>query len=164
MASKNTTKYKSNKQEKQVAKDIHGRVVPASGSIWSHKADTRNDTTLCECKTTEKTYYNLTRLTWDKIEKEALKDGMRLPVMCIELENKYKMAVVKEYDYCDFTLYKEYTNELVNLGEYGNRISIRIHSSGFFQLNGKKLLCINWHDFLDIINSEESYLKVGGLS
>ena len=151
MASKNTTKYNSNKQERQIAKDIEGRLVPASGSIWSHKADIRSASCLYEAKTTEKTYYPLTKLVWDKIEKEALKDGMRLPVMCIELENKYKMAVVKEYDFCDHLSYEYYTKGLKDLGEYDKRITIRISSTGFFRLKDKKLVCIKWCDFVEMV-------------
>ena len=81
MASKNTTKYLSNKQEKQVAKDIGGKTVIASGSLWGMKGDCRSDKYLIECKTTQKKSYRLTTETWEKINYEAIRDGLRTPVL-----------------------------------------------------------------------------------
>lgn len=94
----NLNKLKSRKQEKRVAKEINGRTTPASGAIWSAKADVRNDLFLIECKTTEKNYYDLTFSVWDKIYREAIKDGMRIPVMCIDLNNGRTQLVVLRID------------------------------------------------------------------
>ena len=87
MPKRGTTKFLSKKQEKKVAKDLKGREVIASGAIWSAKADVRSDAFLCECKTSEKEYYRLTPITWAKIRDEAVKDGIRLPIMCIEVKD-----------------------------------------------------------------------------
>lgn len=84
---KGTTKYYSNKQEKEVAIDLKGRRVIASGALWIAKADVRSDSFLCECKTTEKPYYRLTALTWQKIAGQAVQDGIRFPLMCIETKH-----------------------------------------------------------------------------
>lgn len=97
------TKKKSQKQEKRVAKEIGGKTTIASGAFWSSKADVRNKLFLVECKTTEKEYYNLTYNTWNKIYSEALKDGMRIPIMCIDLNNgRDKLAVLSTYDLGNF--------------------------------------------------------------
>ena len=42
MAKKGTTKYFSNKQEKDVAKQIGGKTVIASGALWHASSDVRN--------------------------------------------------------------------------------------------------------------------------
>lgn len=84
MARKGTTKFNSNLQEKRVAEEVNGRVQIASGSIWTMPSDVRTDDLLIECKTTEKEYYTLNIKTWEKIEKEATKDGLRTPVMSID--------------------------------------------------------------------------------
>ena len=60
MAKKGTTRYRSNKQEREVAKIFGGKQVIASGSLWFADSDVRSDKYLIECKTTEKDYYTLT--------------------------------------------------------------------------------------------------------
>ncbi len=93
MAKKGTTKYKSNKQEKEVAKLFGGKQVIASGSLWFADSDVRNDKFLIECKTTEKDYYTITNKVWEKIEEEALKDRMRTPLLIIDLQDRDRYVV-----------------------------------------------------------------------
>ena len=89
------TKRRSTAQEKRVAKEVGGRVTAASGALWGMKADVRNVQFLVECKTTQKALYLLNYATWEKIRHEALRDGFREPVMCIDLENgKHRLAVL----------------------------------------------------------------------
>lgn len=80
-------RIRSVKQEKRVASELRGNTVIASGSLWGSKGDVRSEDFLVECKTTEKSFYSLTLSTWLKIRTEAIKDGLRLPAMCIDLEN-----------------------------------------------------------------------------
>ena len=150
MARQNTTKYLSNKQEKSVAKDVGGKTVIASGSIWSMKADCRNESVLIECKTTKNSYYNLTLETWSKIELEALKDNMRLPVMCIELENKDKFAVVKDSDFNGYETYNTLVDNYSHLGFFNNRIGIK-GATGFYTLSETMLGCMPWSNFLEVV-------------
>lgn len=81
-------KKKSQKQESKVAYDLNGKVTIASGALYFQKADVRNDKYLVECKFTEKDHYSLTLKTWEKIRSEAIKDGLRIPVMEIEVYGK----------------------------------------------------------------------------
>lgn len=100
-------KKKSQLQEKSVAKDLNARTVVASGALWGSKGDVRHDNLLVECKTTDKPYYSLTLNVWEKIEKEAIKDGLRLPVMCIDIKGgKERYAVFKSKH---FKSYKNYS-------------------------------------------------------
>lgn len=94
-------KKKSQIQEKSVAKDLNAKTVIASGALWGSKGDVRSDKLLVECKTTDKSWYSLSLPIWKKIEQEAIHDGLRIPVMCIELTvdgEKVKYAVIKDLD------------------------------------------------------------------
>ena len=94
-----TVKRRSQKQEKSVAKDFNARVTVASGALWGAKGDVRNDKFLIECKTTEKDYYSLTAKVWEKIEEEAVRDHMRIPLMVIDLEDKDRVVVFRPKDF-----------------------------------------------------------------
>ena len=87
MARRGTTKFKSNKQEKSVSKELNGRTVVGSGSRWFADSDVKTDKFLVECKTTAKNYFSVTTELWEKIEREATKDHMRIPLMVIDLNN-----------------------------------------------------------------------------
>ena len=94
-----TVKRRSQKQEKSVAKDFNAKTVVASGALWVAKGDVRNDKFLIECKTTEKDYYSLTATVWEKIEQEAIRDHMRIPLMVIDLEDKDRVVVFRPKDF-----------------------------------------------------------------
>lgn len=157
MAKRNTSKFFSNKQEKEVAKDIGGRVVIASGSLWGMKGDARSDKYLCECKTTGKEKYRLHIGIWEKISDEALKDGLRSPLMCIELGNNHKKAVFESTLLHGDTMFEYYYSRLF-AQDCGDKLSFLVTKKDeIFQINSllvpfKKFeLCImDWSDFLDI--------------
>lgn len=94
-----TVKRRSQKQEKSVAKDFNARLTPASGAKWGQKGDVRSDKFLVECKTTEKDYYSLTSKVWEKIEEEAIRDHMRIPLMAIDLEDRDRVIVFRPQDF-----------------------------------------------------------------
>lgn len=176
MAKRNTTKYQSNKQEKRVAKDLEAKVTVASGALSFQKADVRHDQWLIECKTTSKPYYSLTERTWDKIESQAIKDGIRMPLMCIDLEDgKTKVVVMKYLDFLglDYDLKAQYLgNPTPELTEKSSiRITGDFIGSPFpqtlapgqypcyrrdikFIARGTHLVIIPYEDFLVISNME----------
>lgn len=93
-------KKKSQLQEKSVAKDLNARTVVASGALWGSKGDVRHDNLLVECKTTDKDFYSLTMTVWEKIEREAVRDGLRIPVMCIDIKGgkeRYAVFISKHF-------------------------------------------------------------------
>ena len=99
-------KKKSQLQEKSVAKDLDAKTVIASGALWGSKGDVRHDEFLVECKTTEKSFYSLSMKVWEKIEKEAIKDGLRIPLMCIDVNGgKDRFAVFLEKDFKHYKYY-----------------------------------------------------------
>lgn len=89
-----TKKRRSQKQERRVAKDFNADTVVASGAKWGAKGDVRNEEYLIECKTTEKDFYRLNAKTWEKIEREAIRDHLRIPLMVIDLKYGEKSYVV----------------------------------------------------------------------
>jgi hypothetical protein len=100
-------KKKSQNQEKRCAKKLSGKTVVASGALWGSKGDVRTDEFLIECKTTDKKSYSLKKEIWEKIEKEALHDGMRIPMMNIELDGgKVSLAVLNMTDFLGLLEYK----------------------------------------------------------
>ena len=99
MAKKGTTKYKSNIQEKSVAKQFGGKQVIASGALWFAHSDVRNSKFLIECKTTSKDYFNITTKLWEKIKTEATRDRMRIPLMVIDLEDSDRIVVFNPHDF-----------------------------------------------------------------
>ena len=94
-----TVKKRSQKQEKSVAKDFIAKVVVASGALWGAKGDVRSDKFLIECKTTQKDYYSLTATIWEKIEQEALKDNLRIPLMAIDIKDRDRVIVFRPKDF-----------------------------------------------------------------
>ena len=94
-----TVKKRSQKQEKSVAKQFGGKQVIASGALWFSHSDVRNDKFLIECKTTEKDYYSLTAKVWEKIEQEAIRDHLRIPLMVIDLEDRDRVVVFRPLDF-----------------------------------------------------------------
>ena len=92
-------KKKSKKQEEKIAKDIGGRTTPASGALWAFKGDVRNDKYLIEAKFTDSNKYQLKYETWDKIKREAINDGLRIPVMQIDIQgSQYALLRVEDLD------------------------------------------------------------------
>lgn len=94
-----TVKRRSQLQEKSVAKDMGARTVVASGAMWSSKGDVRNDKYLIECKTTEKDYYSITTKVWEKIALEADKDGMRIPLLFVDLKDSERYVICNPHDF-----------------------------------------------------------------
>lgn len=94
-----TVKKRSQKQEKSVARQFNARVTAASGALWGMKGDVRNEKFLIECKTTEKDFYVLTSKVWEKIQEEATKDHMRIPLMMIDLEDSERYVVFRPKDF-----------------------------------------------------------------
>ena len=131
MARKGTTKYKSNKQEKDVAKILGGKTVMASGSLWQAKGDVRTSRYLVECKTTDKDFYKLEQKILAKIAKEAIKDGLRSPLLVFDCKNeRFVVFRIKVID----TLVKgrsislSYKEDLKSLNKNENAIGFSVHN------------------------------------
>lgn len=147
---------KSKKQESKVAKELSGKVTPASGALWGAKADVRNDIFLIECKTTEKDFYSLTYNTWNKIYKEAIKDGLRIPVMCIDLNNgkdRYAVMCTK-----DIGNYPPSCSFFEAIKKQNGCKSFRLRGVCRFYIRDNRsvydLQSIPWEDFLETVVPE----------
>lgn len=103
-----TIRKKSQAQEKRVAKETQGKTTVASGAKYFQKGDVRNTKFLIECKTTANDYYILTQKVWNKISKEALADGLRTPIMQIDLNNgNTHLAVMNYLDFVGYDFDKK---------------------------------------------------------
>lgn len=162
MAKKGTTKYHSNKQEKEVAKELGGRVQIASGSLWHCPADVRTDRFLTECKTTEKPRFSITTKIWEKIRKEAINDGLRSPLMCVRIkETSFAVFESKEFlgqaniaSVIPFHLATQYDLK----GHNGSKsFSIRYNDlyGDAFLVGGIHLLYLRWDYFLELLEKVE---------
>ena len=158
MAKKGTTKYRSNLQEKRVAKEIGGKVTIASGAFDFQKGDVRHDQFLVECKTTEKSFYALTYEVWKKIQTEALRDGLRLPVMSIDLEDgKHKLAVFDfalMYDHTDFFDQEIKTITVDKKSFRVTPVSTPLEVKWEYQ-RPVRLVITDWGTFLEIVSQKE---------
>lgn len=70
---KNSTRFYSSQQEKQVAKSINGKCQSNSGATLFSKGDVKTDNWLFECKTcmTEKQSFNIKKEWLDKLKQES---------------------------------------------------------------------------------------------
>lgn len=157
-----TSKKKSQKQEKRVADEMKARVVLASGALWGSKGDVRNDNLLMECKTTCKPYYTFKFSVWDKILKEAIKDGLRLPVMSIDLEDgKTRLAVFETKDFKMMPGFSDMNFGVSKL--YIHKDSFRLTSPCIFHKIGEpynpetiiRTYCaVPWEQFVELFEEE----------
>lgn len=151
-------KLRSKKQESKVAKEIGGKTTPASGALWGAKADVRSDLFLVECKTTLKDYYQLSFNVWDKIYHEAVKDGLRTPVMCIDLnDGKERVAVLRTQDLGDYpVVYSLDVAKDLSNGKTTFRVRYTEKGVRFCIENSKHnkmydLQSIPWSEFLEVV-------------
>lgn len=142
------TRKQSQIQERKVAKEIGGKVTIASGAFWCNKGDVRSDKFLVECKTTKKPYYRLNFKLWDKIHKEALRDGLRIPVMCIELDGGKSTLAVLPVD-----LAPSITNDHV-INCWGHK-SIMLFKDTVLKVSFPPIAIFPWEEFLEIAEGIE---------
>lgn len=92
-------KARSQKREKQVAKDIGGRAHIASGALWFRKSDASNELLLIEDKFTDSNVYRVEYKTLLKLEQQALKIG-KTPIFRFGYEKAAKnFVIVRACDY-----------------------------------------------------------------
>ena len=162
-----TDRKRSQLQEKSVAKQFNAKTVVASGSLWFADSDVRSDKFLIECKTTEKDYYPLSAKVWEKIEREATKDHMRIPIMIIDLEDSDRMVVLSPKYFStkldrgyecsqndpnakSFRISKKYLDECTE--DFGEPIIAKL-----FRICGEKphlLFYMQYKDFIDVFKEE----------
>lgn len=157
---------KSRLQEKSVAKEFGAKTVIASGSLWFADSDVRSDKFLIECKTTDKDYYSLKSSVWEKIEREADLDHMRIPLMAIDIRGhrfivfnpkSFDTRLREPYD-CTFDEKdaKSFRLTCSLLDEIEEDIEVRIWGK-LFVICGKKrhlLMFMRVEDFKEVYKGE----------
>ena len=78
---------KSMKQEKENAEIFGGKCQPGSGACWGAKGDVICDAYLIEAKYTDADSYSFSLKTWDKIENEAYRADLRIPLLQLNIKD-----------------------------------------------------------------------------
>jgi hypothetical protein len=85
----------SRKQEKNLARDLGGKITPCSGAGWAVKNDVRTDIWSVEAKTTGNSRYTLTHNNLIAAERNALLDNREM-AFAIEMAGRTWMVVSLE--------------------------------------------------------------------
>jgi len=152
-----TVKKRSQTQERNVAKLLDARPTAASGALWGMKGDVRNDKFLVECKTTQNMCYGVTTKVWEKIEEEATKDHMRIPLLVVDLQDKDRYVIFKLKYFTTKIDVDEYECEYNNCMTF--RVCNTLSRITEFALKGSKrpdhnLLAMRWKDFAEKFKEE----------
>lgn len=91
----------SRAQEKQLAKDVGGKVQVASGARWDRKGDVVAPEHLYEAKMTSAESYSLKLKEWRKVKFEAIMTN-KTPVMAVQIQDE-RLAVLSWGDYLTLT-------------------------------------------------------------
>ena len=163
-------KKRSQKQEQKTAKDLNGRPTIASGALYFEKADVIAENFLVECKFTDKDYYPLKKSTFEKVQKEALKNNMRTPLMQVSLQGTDNpLAIMRFLDFRSLELDKSVYDcgEVKIIDNKSFRITMEMYNSEydidnkmhkltqFKFVGGKKdlhLVVLRWEDLIYILN------------
>lgn len=96
-----STRYYSNKQEKQVAKAVKGKQTANSGATAFVKGDVRTDDWLLECKThtEERQQFTIKRDWIDKNREEAFQMGKRHSALVIDFGDGENHYLISEKDF-----------------------------------------------------------------
>jgi hypothetical protein len=97
----------SQRQERQLAKNLNGSVNSGSGNGWLRKADVRTEQELFELKITDKKSYSLKDAELDKLTDQALIDG-RIPVFMVEFKSTGNSWVILSKN--DYLMMREEAN------------------------------------------------------
>ena len=153
----------SQKQEKEVAEQFRGKTTIASGALWFQKSDVISDKCNLECKTTSKDYYSVSANVWEKIEKEAVKEGDKIPLLVVDMQYKHsthRFIVFKDSYFENIFSYE------IDMKEESSK-SRKLRASDVedlypldalnFKICGKKehnLFCMYDHTFIEIFGRE----------
>lgn len=78
---------KSKKQEKNDAEFFGGKCQPGSGACWGAKGDVKCENYLIENKYTDTNKYSFKLSLWDKLQTEAIREGLRLPLFRVDIKD-----------------------------------------------------------------------------
>jgi len=102
----NTLKKEANSREKKLTKrmaDVGGKRQPVSGAFWDRKGDILiGDFALGDAKGTKYDSISVTRLMWEKINKETMLMGKRIPFLQLEMSSVEPLVVISENDFLLF--------------------------------------------------------------
>lgn len=106
------TRFYSHKQEKQVAKQVNGKVVSNSGATTFHKGDVTTDKFLIECKTktTESKSFSIKKEWLEKNKEEAFAMGKTYSILAFNFgpgQDNYYVLEQKAFQEFNYLLQEE---------------------------------------------------------
>lgn len=90
---KRTSKELADRLEAQIAADIGGRVMPASGSRWGARRDVKSPHWLVEAKTTGRGVQNIGSKDLTFLQKQAYQQGLT-PAFVVEFQQHGIVALI----------------------------------------------------------------------
>lgn len=104
----------SQKQERQLAKNLGGTVNSGSGNGWLRKGDVRTENELWELKITDAKSYSLKDAELQKNINQALLDR-RIPIFLVEFKpTRNRYVIMDENDYLELRERANLGNETAN--------------------------------------------------
>jgi hypothetical protein len=122
-------KFKSQKLEKSLAKNLKGKTRPGSGAFGFFKGDVMSDIWLGEHKYTDKESYRFMKDIWFKIKDEAFSNG-KTPLMEVVLEASISPLKLIILDIKDFMVESNSSEEDLN----------SVFHFEMYKTNGKSIL------------------------
>lgn len=92
---KSPGQVQSQKHERRLKGKYGGRVTAASGAFWSRKGDVITDDYLIEHKYTSKNSATVSRAVLDKIEGEAISEGLT-PILALHIGGRDYVVLTEE--------------------------------------------------------------------
>lgn len=90
---KKTSKQLSRRQEAEIAHDLGGRVMPASGARWGARRDIKSDAWLVEAKTTGQGSHVVNNRDLAYLTRQAYQLG-KTPAYIVEFQGEGSIAIV----------------------------------------------------------------------
>lgn len=119
----------SRKQEKEFAKRNSGKTTVSSGNKWGAKGDVKTKYFLVELKRTDHDSYSFSGAVWNKIRKEAIREGLREPMYAVEINGLHLVAVDI---YCYLFKYRKPEYSLIATPRLGKRTAT-LNNTEFIQ-------------------------------
>ena len=88
-----TNKQLADRLEADIAMDIGGRVMPASGSRWGARRDIKSTKWLVEAKTTKQGYHRIISRDLQFLQKQAYQLGLT-PAFVVEFQREGRVALI----------------------------------------------------------------------
>ena len=154
-----TSKERSERQEKRIARDLNGKRQPASGARWGYRRDVITPDFLVESKTTQSNAYRVINKDINFLKRQAYKQG-KIPAYIVEILNCSEVVILPEQDIGEEALTE--LTEVQSPKSSGKAFSVTAELVSFLTpaafaqvaLNSGVYIILNYEKFLDFAKGE----------